>query len=126
MESYLCMKRVVNATKRWKTRYEDSQLKIAEAGKLIQNVNQSDEENTGKVAELNAKEAEAEKTVVEAEEARVGPEAVRAEAEKAIVEYRESDDFIALVDKEVMAQCDDFMYRVKQYNANKKFKSTSS
>ena len=42
------------------------------------------------------------------------------EKAKAVADYRSSEEFTRLVDREVMEQCDDFLYRVKRYNADKK------
>ncbi|CAL2230451.1 unnamed protein product [Prunus armeniaca] len=39
---------------------------------------------------------------------------------KALANYRNSEEFTALLDKEVMDQCDDLVYRFKWYNADKK------
>lgn len=39
---------------------------------------------------------------------------------KAITEYQSSEEFTALLYKEVMKQCEDLIYRFKRFNANKK------
>lgn len=36
---------------------------------------------------------------------------------QAFAEYRGSENFVTLIDKKVMDQYDDFLYRVKWYNA---------
>lgn len=132
MEMYLCMKRTLNLANLCKKRYKDSRSKIAEAGKAIQDATQLAEENATKITELNAKLAEGEKKAIEAEEARVVVEAVATEAMQVhvtelvraktrdVANFRSLDEFIMLVDKEVMDWCEYFMYQVKRYNAGQK------
>lgn len=40
--------------------------------------------------------------------------------EKAVADYRSLAEFTVLVDKEVMDQCNDIVYRSKHYNTDKK------
>ncbi|CAL2266363.1 unnamed protein product [Prunus armeniaca] len=81
---------------------------------------------------IQRKLAEAERAAVDAEEARARAKAAK-EAERlsqateleeakkqAIAEYRNSPEFVALLDKEVMEQCEDLIYRFKRFNADKK------
>ncbi|CAL9017963.1 unnamed protein product, partial [Prunus brigantina] len=39
---------------------------------------------------------------------------------RAVEEYRSSEEFTAFLDKEVMVQCEDLIYRFKRFNADKK------
>lgn len=69
--------------------------------------------------------AAANKVFIDAEKAKVVVEAIRVEVERAhatkrdeanvnaVAEYQASEGFIALVDKEVMDQCDDLVYQFK-------------
>ncbi|CAL9029546.1 unnamed protein product [Prunus brigantina] len=89
-------------------------------------------ENAAKIADLSSKLAEAERAAVDAEEARARAEAAKEavirsrateveEAKKqAVEEYRTSEEFTAFLDKEVMGQCEDLIYRFKRFNADKK------
>ncbi|CAL2247429.1 unnamed protein product [Prunus armeniaca] len=85
-----------------------------------------------RLEELSCRLAEDEWTAVDAEEARTRAEAAK-EAERrsraveleeakkqAIAEYRNSPEFVALLDKEVMEQCKDLIYQFKRFNADKK------
>ncbi|CAL8152096.1 unnamed protein product [Prunus armeniaca] len=90
------------------------------------------EENAAKITELSSRLAEAERAAVDAEEARARAEAAKEverrsrateleEAKKqAIAEYRNLPEFVALLDKEMMEQCEDLIYRFKRLNADKK------
>ncbi|CAL2256644.1 unnamed protein product [Prunus armeniaca] len=132
IEMWLGMKRAVNTAERVQKKYEDGRAKVSEAGKLIQDADQHAEENTAKIAELSSKLAEAERVAVDADEARARVEAAKEavlqsrateveEAKKqAIAEYRDSPEFVAFLDKEVMVQCEDLIYRFKCFNADKK------
>ncbi|CAL9020896.1 unnamed protein product, partial [Prunus brigantina] len=96
--------------------------KIAEAGKMLQDADRHAAENAAKIAELSSKLAEAEKAAVDAEEARARAEAAKEDAlrsrateveeakKRAVEEYRSSEEFTALLDKEVMVQCEDLIY----------------
>ena len=132
MEMWLGMKRAVNAAERAQKRFEDGRAKIAEAGKMLQDADRHAAENAAKIAELSSKLAEAEKAAVDAEEARAGAEAERDAAlrsqsavveeakKKAVEEYRTSEEFAKFLDKEVLVQCEDLIYRFKRFNADKK------
>ncbi|CAL2257390.1 unnamed protein product [Prunus armeniaca] len=99
-----------------KLKYEEGRAKIAEVGKLLQDADQHAEENAAKIAELSSKLAEAERAVVDAEEARAAAEAAKevelrsrarevGEAKKKVIaEYRNSQESTAFLDKEVMEQ----------------------
>ncbi|KAI5343605.1 hypothetical protein L3X38_011481 [Prunus dulcis] len=107
-------------------------LRIAEAGKAIQDADCLSEENAAKNAELSSKLAEAERAVVCNEKARATAEVAKdvvirshaAEVEvaetEAVAKYRSSDEFTLLLDKEVMDQYVDLGYWFKRYNADKK------
>lgn len=129
---WLDMRRVVNAAECVQKKYEEGRAKIAEAGKLLQDADRHAEENAAKITKLSSKLAEAERAAIGAEEARDAVEAVK-EAErqshareveeakkKAIAEYRNSKEFTAFLDNEVMEQCEDLIYRFKRFNADKK------
>ncbi|CAL8102300.1 unnamed protein product [Prunus armeniaca] len=132
MEMSLGVKRAINAAERVQKKYEEGRAKIAEAGKLLQDADRHAEENAAKITELSSRLAEAERAAVDAEEARARAEAAKEaelqsrateleEAKKqAIVEYRNSPEFVELLDKEVMEQCEDLIYRFKRFNADKK------
>ncbi|CAL2234244.1 unnamed protein product [Prunus armeniaca] len=132
MEMWLGVKRAINAAERVQKKYEEGRAKIAEAGKLLQDADRHAEENAAKITELSSRLAEAERAAVDAEEARARAEAAKEaelqsrateleEAKKqAIVEYRNSPEFVELLDKEVMEQCEDLIYRFKRFNADKK------
>ncbi|CAL8117028.1 unnamed protein product [Prunus armeniaca] len=132
MEMWLGMKRAINTAKRVQKKYEKGRAKITQAGKLLQDADRHAEENAAKIAELSCRLVEAERAVVEAEEARAAAEAAKEEElrsrareveepkKKAIAEYRSSLEFVALLDKEVMEQCEDLIYRFKHFNADKK------
>ncbi|CAL9015108.1 unnamed protein product, partial [Prunus brigantina] len=132
MEMWLGMKRAVNAAERAQKRFEDGRAKIPEAGKMLQDADRHAAENAAKIAELSSKLAEAEKAAVDAEEARARAEAAKEDAlrsrateveeakKRAVEEYRSSEEFTALLDKEVMVQCEDLIYRFKRFNADKK------
>ncbi|CAL8992396.1 unnamed protein product [Prunus brigantina] len=76
------------------------QAKIIEAAKAIQDIDWLAEENVAKIAELSSRLAAAERAMVEAKE-------------KAVVDYGSSEEFTVLLDKEVMDQCNDLVYRFK-------------
>ncbi|KAL6278781.1 hypothetical protein ACE6H2_022382 [Prunus campanulata] len=132
MEMWLCVKRAINAAERYQKKFEESRSKIAEAGKMLQDADRHAEENAAKIAELSSKLAAAELEAVAAHEAKAAVEVAMDAAErshlkevedakaKAVADYRASEGFTLLVDKEVMEQCDDFVYRFKRYNADKK------
>ncbi|CAL9000619.1 unnamed protein product, partial [Prunus brigantina] len=132
IEMWLGMKRAVNTAERVHKKYEGSRAKVAEAGKMLQDANRHAEENAAKIAELSSRLAEAERAAVDAEEARARVKAAKKvelrsrameveEARKqAIAEYRDSPEFVAFLDKEVMVQCEDLIYRFKRFNADKK------
>ncbi|CAL2266292.1 unnamed protein product [Prunus armeniaca] len=132
MEIWLGMKRAINAVEPVQSKYEEGRAKIAEAGKLLQDADRHAEENAAKIIELSSRLVEAERAAVDAEEARARAEAAKKvecrsrakeleEAKKqAIAEYRNSPEFVALLDKEVMEQCEDLIYRFKHFNADKK------
>ncbi|XP_021832639.1 eukaryotic translation initiation factor 5B-like [Prunus avium] len=132
MEMWLCAKRAMNAAERYQKRFEEGRSKIADAGKMLQEADRRAEENAAKIAELAAKLAATELEVVAAQEARAAVEVAMDAAErshvkelgeakaKSVADYRASEEFTRLVDKEVMEQCDDFVYRFKRYNADKK------
>ncbi|CAL8175948.1 unnamed protein product [Prunus armeniaca] len=123
MEMWLGIKRAINAADR---------AKIAEAGKLIQDADRYVEENVGKIAKISSKLAEAERAAVDAEEARAAAEAAKEEVirsrvmevdeakKRVVAEYRSSEEFTTLLDKEVMKQCEDLIYLFKRFNADKK------
>ncbi|CAL2277606.1 unnamed protein product [Prunus armeniaca] len=132
MEMWLGMKWAINAAECVQRKYEEGRAKIAEGGKLLQHADRHVEENATKIAELSPKLAEAERATVDVEEARARAEAAK-EAERrsratkleeakkqAIAEYRNSLEFVVLLDKEVMEQCEDLIYRFKRFNADKK------
>ncbi|CAL8131187.1 unnamed protein product [Prunus armeniaca] len=89
-------------------------------------------ENEAKIAELKAKLEASEKAVREAEDAKaamkmaldVTERAKAAEVEEAkakvIADYRSSEEFTVLVEKEFMDQCDKLVYHFKQFNVDKK------
>lgn len=126
------MKRALNTADQYRERYEDSRAKIAEADKAIQDVNRLAEEKAVKIAELPSRLAAAEVAAVEAQEAKAAMEVAMEAAEqshvarvqevrmKAVADYRNSEEFMAMLDKEVMDQYDDFVYRFKHYNKGKK------
>ncbi|CAL8090349.1 unnamed protein product [Prunus armeniaca] len=84
--------------------------------------------NAAKIVKLSSKLAAAEVAVVEAHEAKAAMDAaershkaeVREAKAKALADYQNSEEFTALLDKEVMGQCDDLVYRFKRYNADMK------
>ncbi|CAL8114255.1 unnamed protein product [Prunus armeniaca] len=132
MEMWLGMKRAVNTAERVQKKYEEGRAKVAEAGKMLQDADRHAEENAAKIAELSSRLAEAERAAVDADEARARAEAAKEavlrsqatevdEAKKqAIAEYQDSLEFVAFLDKEVMVQCEDLIYRFKRFNADKK------
>lgn len=132
MEMWLCAKRAVNAAERYQKKFDEGREKIADAGKLLQEADRRAEENAAKIAELSSKLAATELEVVAAHEAKAAVEVAMEAAErsrareveeakaKALADYRSSEEFTLLVDKEVMEQCDDLVYRFKRYNADKK------
>ncbi|CAL8088952.1 unnamed protein product [Prunus armeniaca] len=132
MEMWLGMKRAVNTAEHVQKKGEDDRAKVAEAGKMLQEADRHAEENAAKIAELSSRLAEAERAAVDADEARARAEAAKEavlrsrvteveEAKKqAIAKYRDSPDFVAFLDKEVMVQCEDLIYRFKRFNADKK------
>ncbi|CAL8994054.1 unnamed protein product [Prunus brigantina] len=132
MEMWLGMKRAVNTAERVHKKYEDSQAKVAEACKMLQDADRHAEENAAKIAEISSRLAEAKWAAVDAEEARARAEAAKEAAlrsrateveeakKQAVVEYRDSPEFVAFLDKEVMVQCEDLIYRFKRFNADKK------
>ncbi|KAI5337711.1 hypothetical protein L3X38_016982 [Prunus dulcis] len=112
MEMWLCMKRALNAANRYRERFEDSRVRIAEAGKAIQDADGLAEENATKITELSSKLAAVQVALVEAQ--------VREAKVKGLADCRNSEKFTALLDKEVMDQCDNLVYRFKRHNANNK------
>ncbi|CAL9019664.1 unnamed protein product [Prunus brigantina] len=88
---------------------------------MLEDADRHAEENAAKIAELSSKLAEAERAVVDTEEARA-----RAEAEKdaalrsQAAAYRSSEEFAKFLDKEVLVQCEDLIYRFKRFNVYKK------
>ncbi|CAL9019285.1 unnamed protein product [Prunus brigantina] len=126
MEVWLGLKRAVNAAERAQKKYEEGRAKIADAGKMLQDADRHAEENAAKIAELSSKLAEAERAAVDAEEARARAEATKEAAlrsratELEEAKKRTSEEFTALLDKEVMVQCEDLIYRFKRFNADKK------
>ncbi|CAL2270942.1 unnamed protein product [Prunus armeniaca] len=132
MEMWLGMKRAVNTAERVQKKYEDGRAKVAEAGKLLQDADRYAEENAAKIAELSSRLAEAERAAVDADEARTRAEAAKEavlwsrateveEAKKQVIaEYRDSPEFVAFLDKEVMVQCEDLIYRLKRFNVDNK------
>ncbi|CAL2245635.1 unnamed protein product [Prunus armeniaca] len=129
---WLGMKWAINAAERVQTKYEEGRAKIAKAGKLLQDADRHAEENAAKITELSSRLAKAERAAVDAKEARARAEAAKeaelrslamelGEAKKqAIAEYRNSQEFVALLDMELMEQCEDLIYRFRRFNANKK------
>ncbi|CAL2257640.1 unnamed protein product [Prunus armeniaca] len=97
MEMWLSMKRAINAA-------EHVQKKLAKVERAAMDA----EEARAKAEE--AKEAERRSRATELETAK----------KQAIAEYRNSPEFVALLDKEVMEQCEDLIYRFKRFNADKK------
>ncbi|KAL6293977.1 hypothetical protein ACE6H2_002119 [Prunus campanulata] len=132
MEMWLCAKRAVNAAERHQKKFEESRSKIADAGKMLQEADRRAEENAAKIAELASKLAATELEVVAAYEAKAAVEVAMDAADqshakeleearvKAVADYRSTEEFTLLVDKEVMEQCDDFVYQFKRYNADKR------
>ncbi|CAL9000868.1 unnamed protein product [Prunus brigantina] len=132
MEMWLGMKRAVNTAERAEKKYEDDRVKVAEAGKMLQEADRHAEENAAKIADLSSKLAEAERAAVDAEEARARAEAAKEAAlrsrateveeakKQAVAEYRNSTKFTEFLDKEVMVQCEDLIYRFNRFNADKK------
>ncbi|CAL8090352.1 unnamed protein product [Prunus armeniaca] len=90
--------------------------------------------NAAKIVKLSSKLAAAEVAVVEAHEAKAAMDAaershkaeVREAKAKALADYQNSEEFTALLDKEVMGQCDDLVYRFKRYNADMKLTDADS
>ncbi|CAL8161874.1 unnamed protein product [Prunus armeniaca] len=117
MEMWLSMKRAVNAAKRVQKKYDDSRAKIAKAGKRIQDADWHAEEKAAKIAEMSSKLAKAERAAVDAEEVRAAADEAK---RKAVAENRSMEEFTVLLDKEVMKQCEDLIYRFKRFNADKK------
>ncbi|KAL6280046.1 hypothetical protein ACE6H2_016927 [Prunus campanulata] len=122
MEMWLCAKRAVNAAERYQKKFEEGRSKIADAGKLIQEVDRRAEENAAKIAELASKLVATEMEVAKDAADRSHAKELEEAKAKAVADYRASEEFTLLVDKEVMEQCDDFVYRFKRYNADKKLK----
>ncbi|XP_021803323.1 eukaryotic translation initiation factor 5B-like, partial [Prunus avium] len=132
MEIWLCAKRAVNAAEWYQKKFEEGRSKIADAGKLIQEADRRAEENAAKIVELASKLAATELELIATQEAKAAVDVAMDAAErshakeveeakaKAVADYRASEEFTLLVDKEVMEQCDDFVYRFKRYNADKK------
>ncbi|CAL9004491.1 unnamed protein product, partial [Prunus brigantina] len=58
-------------------KYEDGRVKVAEAGKMLQEADRHAEENAAKIADLSSKLAEVERAAVDAEEARARAEAAK-------------------------------------------------
>ncbi|CAL8080280.1 unnamed protein product [Prunus armeniaca] len=116
MEMWLGMKRAINAAERVQRKYDEGQAKIAEVGKLPQDADWH-AENAAKITVLSSKLAEAERATMDAKEARARAESAKeaerrfraTELEEAIVEYRNSPEFVALLDNEVMEQCEDLI-----------------
>ncbi|CAL2247268.1 unnamed protein product [Prunus armeniaca] len=114
MEMWLSMKRAVNAAERVQKKFNDSQAKIADAGKLIQDTDWHAEENATKIAELSSKLAKAERAAVDVKEVRAAAEeakeaVLRSHAteleeakRKAVDEYQSKEEFTTLLDKGVM------------------------
>ncbi|CAL8167553.1 unnamed protein product [Prunus armeniaca] len=103
MEMWLGMKRAINVAAHIQKKYEDSRDKIVEAGKLIQDADRHAKENAARIAELSSKLVEAERAAVEAaKEAVLRSRATEVEEvkKKAVVEYRSSEAFTMLLDKE--------------------------
>ncbi|CAL9024549.1 unnamed protein product [Prunus brigantina] len=82
MEMWLCMKRALNTADRYREKFEDSRVKIAEAGKAIQDADRLAEENVAKIAELSSRLAAAEVAMVEAKEAKAAVETAMEAAEQ--------------------------------------------
>ncbi|KAL6288102.1 hypothetical protein ACE6H2_012492 [Prunus campanulata] len=132
MDIWLCAKRAVNAAERHQKRFEECRSKVADGEKLVQEAGRLAEQNAAKIAELSSKVAATELELLAAQEAKVAVEVALDAAErshgreveeakvKAVADYRMSEEFTLLVDKEVMEQCDDFVYRFKWYNADKR------
>ncbi|KAL6289168.1 hypothetical protein ACE6H2_006678 [Prunus campanulata] len=130
MEIWLCVKRAVNAAERYQKKFEEGRSKIADAGKLIQEADRHAEENAAKIAKLSSKLASTELEMAAAQEAKAAVEVALDVAERShakeveytllVAEYRRTEEFTLLVDKEVMEQCDDLVYRLKRYNVDKK------
>ncbi|CAL2278562.1 unnamed protein product [Prunus armeniaca] len=123
MEMWLDIKRAINAAECIQKKCEDSRAKIAEAGKLIQEADRHVEENVGKIAKISSKLAEVERAAAEvAKEEVIRSRVMEVEEAKkrVVVEYRSSEEFTTLLDKEVMEQCEDLIYLFKRFNADKK------
>ncbi|CAL8164011.1 unnamed protein product [Prunus armeniaca] len=132
MEMWLGMKRAINAAEHVQKKYEEGRAKIAEVGKRLQDADRHAEENAAKITELSSRLAEAKRVAVDAEGVRARAETAKEaklrsrateleEAKKqAIAEYRNSPEFVVLLDNEVMEQCEDLIYRFKRFNADKK------
>ncbi|KAL6292538.1 hypothetical protein ACE6H2_000680 [Prunus campanulata] len=132
MEMWLYAKRAVNAAERHQKRFKECRSKVADGEKLVQEAGRLAEQNAAKIAELSSKVAATELELLAAQEAKAAVEVALDAAErshggeveeakvKAVADYRMSEEFTLLVDKEVMEQCDDFVYRFKRYNADKR------
>ncbi|CAL9011528.1 unnamed protein product [Prunus brigantina] len=97
MEMWLGMKRAINAAERVQKNLSSRLVVAVEA-------------EEARAAAEAAKEAELRSRAGVVEEAK----------KEAVEEYRSSPEFIAFLDKEVMVQCEDLIYRFKRFNADKK------
>ncbi|KAI5338793.1 hypothetical protein L3X38_018065 [Prunus dulcis] len=118
MDMWLYMKRTINVVKRGKKMYKDGRSKVeaieAKLAKIRVNLD---------VAVDAAWEFEEAKQAVEvvleaAEQSRA--DEIKAAVKKVITQYRSSEDFTVLLDREVRARMVDLIYRFKCFNLGKK------
>ncbi|BBG93369.1 hypothetical protein Prudu_001357, partial [Prunus dulcis] len=138
MEMWLCVKRAISAAERAKKAYDDGRAKVTEAGKAIQDHAQLLKEkeaverralaSEAMVGEMRAaleaaRDAEAVSEAVQdalQESERTKAAEVEAAVQTAIQGYRSSEEFTALLDREVGSEMADMLYRFKRYNPGQK------
>ncbi|XP_034197670.1 uncharacterized protein LOC117613133 [Prunus dulcis] len=142
LDMWLCVKRAISAAERVKKAYDDGRAKVAEAGKALQDHAHLLKEKEaaerqalasgGKVEEMRvalaatqaaARDAEAASEAVQValeESERTKAAEIEAAVRSAIQGYRSSEEFTALLDKEVGSKMADLLYRFKRYNPGKK------
>ncbi|CAL9011370.1 unnamed protein product [Prunus brigantina] len=136
MDMWLCMRRAITVAERTKKAYEDGHVKVAEAGKALQDqahlhkdkqaAERYVKDSEAKLEEMRvaldaavaaAKDAEAAK---EAESERAKAAEIDAAVREAIRGYRSSEEFTVLLDREVGSEMADLLYRFKRHNPGQK------